>query len=106
MVNMNTKSKTQKTFTLTALDAMPLLNSMTRDELRATASRFGISRGKSASNTKENLLSGITNGTIQFKSIGYLQTAPAASEAHGKTLYCKKLRSYAPDSVVVPILPS
>lgn len=86
---MNSKVKTSP-----ALVAAPLLNSMTRDELRAVATSLNIPRGKNAKDTIANLSKAIADGKAHVKAVCTISFKPADGSASRVTYFGKTLRTY------------
>ncbi len=86
------KSNTPKTSP--ALVARPLLQSMTRDELRAVATSLNVKRGKNTSDTIKNLETAIAEGKAHVKAVCTISFKPADGSASRKTYFGKTLRTY------------
>jgi hypothetical protein len=90
------------------LQTFPVLNTMTRSELRRLAIHLGVRRGRNRSDTIRNLSDAITLGKARLKSVVTIETAPLPGNPasyHGKTLFCKKFRTYKADKVLIPVPP-
>jgi hypothetical protein len=74
--------------------AAPLFESMTREELAATAKAIGIPTGKSKTNTIANLNEAVTDGKAQIKMVCTVSFKPADGSASRVTYFGKTLRTY------------
>ena len=83
-----------------------MLNSLTRDELRALATRLNVKQGKNKEHTIDNLSIAINFGLAHVKTVVYISTPPsveslaANSNAKGSPLLIKKFRNYKTDKIV------
>lgn len=77
-----------------ASNAHTLLTSMTRDELRAVASKINVPRGKSTKDTVANLEKAIADGKLHFKASCTLSFKPDDGSAARVTYFGKTLRTY------------
>lgn len=77
------------------------LHSMTRDQLRATARKLGVSVGHDKTDTVGNIANAISNNSARFTVQFTIRpnTDPAAKYA--PAVFSKKLRTHKPDKVVV-----
>jgi hypothetical protein len=92
--------------TNTTVQTYEVLNSMTRDEVRALATHLNVPRGKDKKNTVANLSRALADGKARIKSIVTISTNPPdGSQYGGKVLFVKKFRSYKPDRVLNPVPP-
>ena len=57
--------------------AAPILDTMTLNDLRATAKAAGVKTGKTRKNTTQNMLAAIDSGALHFKSDVTLSVNPA-----------------------------
>ncbi len=81
--------------------AVVVLNSLTRDELRAIATTINVPRGRSKDNTVDSLVTAIRTGKAHVKSLVTISTPPPAGQSFGgTTLLVKKLRTYKPDRII------
>ena len=85
-----------KIITASAAAAIPFLDTLTREELSATAKATGIKVGKSKANTIANLTQAVREGKVHFKSHGTLSVNPAKQGESSKriTYFGKTLRTY------------
>ena len=74
--------------------ARPLLDSMTRDELRALATSLKVKQGKSSKNTIINIETAIKEGKAQVKAVFTVSVKPADGSASRVTYLGKTLRTY------------
>ena len=74
--------------------AVPLFDSMTREELAALAKSLGVSVGKSKANTIANLNKAVAAGKAQIKMVCTLSFKPADGSASRVTYFGKTLRTY------------
>ena len=74
--------------------AAPLFDSMTREELAATAKSVGVPVGKSKANTIANLTKAIADGKAQIKMVCTVSFKPADGSASRVTHFGKTLRTY------------
>ena len=77
--------------------ASDFLNTLTRNELRAIAKHYGLPIGKSASNTRLNILEGVILGKVQFKITGIIGKGNGLlpnQPTNDNTLFQKKFRNY------------
>lgn len=77
-----------------------VLNSMTRDEVRALATRLNVPRGRDKKNTVAHLARALADGKARIKSIVTISELPPAGSTYGRPLFVKKFRSYKPDRVL------
>lgn len=83
-----------KKVTSKATAASALLESMTRDQLRAVAKQVGTKTGKSVKDTVKNLEKAIADGKLHFKSVCTLSFKPTDGSASRQTYFGKTLRTY------------
>ena len=74
--------------------AAPLFDSMSREELAATAKALGVPVGKSRANTIANLNKAVTAGKAQVKMVCTISFKPADGSASRVTYFGKTLRTY------------
>lgn len=74
--------------------AAPLFDSMSREELAATAKSLGVSVGKSRANTIANLTKAVAAGKAQVKMVCTVSFKPADGSASRVTYFGKTLRTY------------
>lgn len=86
------KANTPKTSKATV--AAALLASMTRDELRAVATKINVPRGKNAADTIKNLQQAVADGKLHFKGVCTLSFKPSDGSASRVTYFGKTLRTY------------
>ena len=79
---------------LKAAIAAVVLNSMTRDDLRAVASAINVPRGKNASDTIANLTQAVEDGKLNCKLQTALTFKPADNSKDRETFYVSTLRTY------------
>ena len=91
--------------TNTTVQTYEVLNSMTREEVRALATHLGVKRGKDKKNTVANLARAVVDGKARIKTLVTISSPPLAGCAFGRTLFVKKFRSYKPDKVTSPVPP-
>jgi len=72
----------------------PLLNSMTRDELRAVATSLNVPRGKNAKDTITNLMKAVAANKVQVKMDCTISFKPADGSKGRVTYFGKTLRTY------------
>ncbi len=89
MSKTTTSVKTAK-----AVNFRPLLASMSREELSATAKALNVPCGKSAKNTIANLETAIDEGKAHVKVVFTISFKPDDGSASRKTYFGKTLRSY------------
>ena len=82
-----------------------VLNSMTRDEVRALATHLNVPRGKDKKNTVANLSRAIADGKARIKSLVTISANPPAGVSYTPPLFVKKFRSYKPDRVLSTVPP-
>lgn len=82
------------------------LNSMTREELCAVATKLGVPRGKGKNNTVGNLVTAFGNGQAQFTIQFTVRSNPTNPDVNtvGNAIYSKKLRTHKPDKIMIPIV--
>lgn len=80
-----------------------VINTLTRDELRALATQFGVPVGKSKENTITNLMEAIQNGKARVKLMVYVGHPPVQGQKYGQFIFAKKFRSYKEDKIVIPL---
>lgn len=82
------------------------LNSMTRDELRAVATKLGVKCGKAKNNTVGNLMIAFANVQAQFTIQFTVRSNPTNPDVDtvGNVIYSKKLRTHKPDKIMTPIV--
>jgi hypothetical protein len=80
----------------TAAAALPLLDSMSRDELRELAKTIGVPTGKDKKNSIINLGQAIRDGKLHFKASCTLSVNPAkqGEPSQRVTYFGKNLRTY------------
>jgi hypothetical protein len=83
-----------KVITSKSIVAAPLFNSMTREELAATAKALGLNVGKSKANTIANLDKAVTAGKAQIKMVCTISFKPADGSACRKTHFGRTMRTY------------
>ena len=71
-----------------------LFNSMTREELAATAKSLNVNVGKSKANTIANLTKAVADGKAQVKMVCTVSFKPADGSASRMTYFGKTLRTY------------
>ena len=76
------------------------LNTMSRDELRAVASKLGVKPGKDKANTVQNLTSAIEAGNARFTIEFTIREKGTAGSSYANSVYRKKLRTHKPDKVL------
>ena len=86
---MNSKISTSKPTV-----AAPLFDSMSREELAATAKSLGVSVGKSRANTIANLTKAVAAGKANVKMVCTISFKPADGSASRVTYFGKTLRTY------------
>lgn len=86
---MNSKIATSK-----SAIAKPVLDTMTREDLAATAKALNVPVGKSKANTVANLCKAIDNGKAHFKAQCTLSFKPDDGSASRTTYYGATLRTY------------
>ena len=88
-----------------AVQTYEFLGTLTRDQLRALATKAKVKTGRDKKNTIANLARAISDGKLWFKTTVDLFTPPTVPGAfYTRTrLFSKKFRSYKPDRVVVSI---
>jgi hypothetical protein len=74
--------------------ALPLFESMTREELAATAKALGVGVGKSRANTIANLNKAVAAGKAQVKLVCTVSFKPADGSASRVTYLGRTLRTY------------
>ena len=76
--------------------AVPAIESMSTENLRATAKAAGVKVGKSRKDTTANLLAAIDSGAVHFKANVYFSTNPAKQGETTKRVqfYGATLRTY------------
>ena len=74
--------------------AAPLFDSMTREELAATAKALGVPVGKSKAATIANLNKAVTANQAQVKMVCTISFKPADGSACRKTYFGRTLRTY------------
>jgi hypothetical protein len=74
--------------------AAPLFDSMSREELAATAKSLGVTVGKSRANTIANLTKAVADGKAQIKMVCTVSFKPADGSASRVTYFGKTLRTY------------
>ena len=76
--------------------AVPVLSTMSTEDLRATAKAAGVKCGKSRKDTITNMTKAIDAGALHFKSQVTLSVNPAkpGESTQRKTLYGATLRTY------------
>jgi hypothetical protein len=74
--------------------AAPLFDSMTREELAATAKSLGVPVGKSRANTIANLNKAVAAGKANVKMVCTISFKPADGSASRVTYFGKTLRTY------------
>ena len=74
--------------------AAPLFDSMTREELAATAKALGVPVGKSRANTIANLTKAVAAGKAHVKAVCTISFKPADGSASRVTYFGKTLRTY------------
>lgn len=74
--------------------AAPLFDSMTREELAATAKALGVPVGKSRANTIANLNKAVTANKAHVKMVCTISFKPADGSASRVTYFGKTLRTY------------
>lgn len=79
------------------------LNTMTRDELRAVATKLNVPRGKDKINTVANLSTAIAAGAARFTLEFTIREKGIADSTYANAIFKKKLRTHKPDKVVLPI---
>ena len=79
-----------------AAASLPLLDSMSRDELRDLAKAIGVPSGHDKADTIGNLATAIRDGKLHFKASCTLSTNPAQKGEPTKrmTYFGKNLRTY------------
>ena len=88
-----------------------VLNTLTRDELRALSTHLGVQRGKNKEDSITNMVSAFTNGMAHVKTIVYISTPPTLESkaidpyAKGNTLFIKEFRNYKTDKVIIHVPP-
>ena len=83
-----------KIVTATPAAALHLFESMTREELAATAKSVGASVGKSRANTIANLTKAVAAGKANVKMVCTISFKPADGSASRVTYFGKTLRTY------------
>jgi histidyl-tRNA synthetase len=83
-----------KIATSNAAAVAPLFESMTREELAATAKALGVSVGKSRANTIANLNKAIAAQKAQVKAVYTVSFKPADGSASRVTFFGRTLRTY------------
>jgi len=76
------------------------LNSMTRHELRAVATKLNVPRGKEKVNTVANILTAISNKDARFTVDFSIKEKGIPASNYAPTIYRKKLRTHKPDKVL------
>ncbi len=84
-----------------AIIASVLFNTMTRDELRQTATVLGVPRGKSKENTIANLTAAVESGKAGLKAVCTVCHPPTATMKYSRPVFIKKLRTYKGDKVLM-----
>ena len=74
--------------------AAPLFDSMSREELAATAKSLGVTVGKSRANTIANLTKAVAAGRAQIKMVCTVSFKPADGSASRVTYLGRTLRTY------------
>src|ERR1035441_3080544 len=74
--------------------AAPLFNSMSREELAATAKALGLNVGKSKANTIANMDKAVAAGKAQIKMVCTISYKPADGSARRMTYLGRTLRTY------------
>jgi len=74
--------------------ALPVLETRSTGDLRATAKAAGVKVGKSKKDTIASLLAAIAAGTLHFKSQVTLSFKPEDGSASRQTFYGATLRTY------------
>ena len=88
---------------LRGADVGVLLVSMTRDELRSVASVLNVPRGKDKADTIRNLTDAIDKGAARVSITATIKANPANGSTFARTIFSKKLRTYKPAKVLVPV---
>lgn len=85
-----------KTVIAPALAALPLFQSMTREELRAVAKLAGVKTGKSSKDTVNNLMAAVEAGKLNLKAVCTLSFKDVANQPDSMRInyYGKTLRTY------------
>lgn len=81
------------------------LGTLTRDQLRALASKAKVHRGRDKKNTIANLTRAIADGKLWYKSTIDIFTPPTTPDAFytRSRIFAKKFRSYKPDRVILNV---
>ena len=74
--------------------AATLFDSMTREDLAATAKNLGVPVGKSRASTIANLIKAVGTGKAQVKMVCTVSFKPADGSARRITHYGRTLRTY------------
>ena len=82
-----------------------VLNTLTRDELRAMATHFAVSVGKNKGNPINNLLEAVKANKAWVKMTVYIGHPPKEGHTYGRFIFAKKFRSYKEDKIVQPLPP-
>lgn len=94
------------------LNYAAVLNTLSRDELRAFATHLGVPRGKDKQDTIKNLVAVMGNSDkVYVKTVVEFHVPPTPEakaswyRAKGKSLFAKKFRNYRTDKVIRPVPP-
>ena len=90
-----------KNKTITSSKPTEFLSTLTRDELRALASRVSVPRGKDRVDTIINLTDAIVAGKVMVKNVVTVYIPPTPENPWRQTVFVKKLRTYKEDKTLV-----
>ena len=79
------------------------LNTMTRSQLRAVATRLNVPRGRNRQDTVENLTNSIVNGNGRFTLQFTIRENGISDDSYARTIFAKKLRTHKPDKVLYTV---
>ena len=80
---------------------LEVLESMNREELRATARHLKVPSGGATCQTRSNIAQAIIDGKAHLKAIVTISIPLSKNTFFAQTVFQKKFRTYKPDKVTV-----